>query len=238
MNIYSTMKCTAGLLLLVFIANAEPVPVRHVQGYLHGFVVLKDLDDRTQASGDLTQTPAGNRVTTILSLHFKDGSLYQETAVYSQRKIFQLLTYKHIQKGPSFKTQETISLDTSTGKVSIEYTDKDGTVKTIADTVSLPPDLANGLLPILLTNVDPKVETTLSMLVATPKPRVVKLKISAVEPESFSVGGVGAKATHKDRYWRRHRRGRQGGRQAAAADTFLDCRGQYTRFPEVRRAAV
>ena len=196
MNISSTVKCTTGFLLLISIANAEPVPVRRVQGDLHGFIVLKDLDDKILASGDLTQTPGGNRVTTILTLHFKDGSLYQETSVYSQRRTFQLLTYKQIQKGPSFKSRETIGLDTSSGKVSIQYTDKDGTAKTIADTLSLPPDLANGILPMLLTNVDPKVESTLSMLVSTPKPRVVKLKIAASEPDSFTVGGVGAKATH------------------------------------------
>ena len=47
-----------------------------------------------------------------------------------------------------------------------------------------------------MTQIDPKVETTLSMLVSTPKPRVVKLKIAASEPDSFTLGGAGAKATH------------------------------------------
>ena len=129
-SLCSVMICTAGFLLPVFAGNAEPVPVRHVQGYLHGFVVLKDLDDKVLASGDVTQTPGANRVTTILSLHFKDGSLYQETSVFSQRRVFQLLTYKQVQKGPSFKTQQTLNVDTSTGKVNIQYTDKDGAVKT------------------------------------------------------------------------------------------------------------
>jgi len=190
------LKYLAAFLLCASLANAQVVRVRHFQGYIHGFVVLKDLDDKILASGDLTQTPAGNRVTTQLNLHFKDGSLYQETSVFSQHRTFQLLTYKQVQKGPSFKTQETLSLDTSTGKVSIEYTDKDGKAKTIADKLSLPSDLANGIIPTLLPDVDPRVETTLSMLVSTPKPRVVKLKIVALEPASFSVGGLGAKATH------------------------------------------
>jgi hypothetical protein len=195
-SLCSVMICTAGFLFPVFTGNAEPVAVRHVQGYLHGFVVLKDLDDKILASGDVTQTPGANRVTTILSLHFKDGSLYQETSVFSQRRVFQLLTYKQIQKGPSFKTQQTLSLDTSTGKVSVQYTDKDGTVKTIDDKLALPADLANGILTTLLTDADPKVENTLSMLVATPKPRLVNLKISPSEQDSFTVGGAGAKATH------------------------------------------
>jgi hypothetical protein len=190
------MICAAGFLLPVFTANAEPVPVRHVQGYLHGFLVLKDLDDKVLASGDMTQTLGANRVTAILSLRFKDGSLYQETSVFSQRRVFQLLTYKQIQKGPSFKTQQTLSLDASTGKVNLQYTDKDGKVKTIDDKLALPADLANGILNTLLTESDPKVDNTLSMLVTTPKPRLVKLKISPSEQDSFTVGGASAKATH------------------------------------------
>ena len=198
MNNLSPLKFVAvvGFLSSAFPVNADPVPVRHVQGYIHGFVVLKDLDDKVLASGDVTRTPAGNRLTTILSLHFKDGSHYEETSVLSQRKTFQLLSYKQVQTGPSFRMPETLSFDTSTGNVNIQYTDKEGKVKTISDKLSLPPDLANGIISILLTDVDPKVETTLSMLVSTPKPRVVKLKISASGQDSFSVGGSGAKATH------------------------------------------
>jgi len=154
------------------------------------------MDDKVLASGDLTQSTSGNRLTSILTLHFKDGSLYQDTSVYSQHRTFQLLTDKQVQKGPSFRSPGTISLDTATGKVNIQYTDKDGSTKTIDETLKLPPDLANGILPTLLTQIDPKVETTLSMLVSTPKPRVVKLKIAASEPDSFTVGGISAKATH------------------------------------------
>jgi hypothetical protein len=190
------LRTLAGLLLFVSVVNAEPVLVRHVQGYVHGFIVLKDLDDKILATGDVTQTPAGGRVISVLTLHFKDGSLHQETTVFSQRRTFRLLSYKQVQKGPTFKVQTTFSFETSTGKVHIQYTDKDGQVKTITDKLSLPADLANGMVSTLLTDIDPAVETTLSMLVSTPKPRVVKLKIAASEQDSFSVGGVGGKATH------------------------------------------
>jgi hypothetical protein len=184
----------AGLLLCVAI-EADPMPVRHVQGYIHGFLVLKDMDDKVLASGDLVQLPAGNRVTDTLSLHFADGSLYEETSVFSQNRVYRLLSYKQVMKGPSFKTQETLSLDAG-GNVNIQYTDKDGKQKTVTDKLSLPTDLANGILPTLLTDADPKAETTLSMVVSTPKPRIVKLKVSASGQDSYSVGGSGAKATH------------------------------------------
>jgi hypothetical protein len=196
MNIRRPLKHLASFLLLVSVLNAEPVLVRHVQGYVHGFIVLKDLDDRILATGDVTQTPTGTRVTSVLTLRFRNGSLHQETAVFSQRRVFQLLSYKQVQKGPTFKSPTTFSFETSTGKVHVQYTDRDGQVKTIEDHLSLPADLANGMVSTLLTDIDPKVETTLSMLVSTPKPRVVKLKIAASEQDPFSVGGVAGKAMH------------------------------------------
>lgn len=179
-----------------FHLNADPVTVRHIQGYVHGFLVLKDTDEKILASGGLTQIPGGNHVTATLKLNFRDGSLYQETAVFSQRRIFQLLTYKQVMKGPAFKAPEVLTLNTSTGDVNVQYTDKDGKEKTISDKLSLPSDLANGILSMLLMDANPKVETTLSMLVSTPKPRIVKLKISASGEDSFSVDGFVGKAKH------------------------------------------
>jgi hypothetical protein len=198
MSTVSPLKYVGVVGFLIFSQNirADPVMVRHVQGSLHGFLVLKDLDDKILASGDMTQLVAGTRVSTVLSLHFKDGSLFEEQSIFSQRRTFQLLTYKQIQKGPAFKAPKTFSLDTSTGEVSIQFTDKDGEVKNITDKLTLPPDLANGILTTVLGDVDPRAETTLSMLVATPKPRLVKLKIPVAEQDSFSVGGSEAKANH------------------------------------------
>jgi hypothetical protein len=183
-------------LLFAISAFSDPVPVRQVQGFIHGYVILKDLSDKILASGDVTQLPAGNRVTTITSLRFKDGSLYEEHAVYSQRRVFQLLSYKQVQKGPAFKTPQTLSFDASTGNVNIAYLDKDGKEKRADKHLQLPTDLANGILSMLMSEIDPKAETMLSMLVSTPEPRVVKLKVSALGPETFSVGGSTATATH------------------------------------------
>jgi len=175
--------------------GGEPVTVHRIQGYVHGFVVLKDLNDKVLASGNLTQTPSGGRVSTKFVLNFKDGSLYEETAVYLQRHVFHLLSYRQVEKGPSFKTPETLSFDTSTGNVTVEYTDKEGKAKVAAEQLSLPDDLANGILSMLIANVDPAVETTLSMVVSTPKPRLVKLKISASGEDFYSVAGSRGKAT-------------------------------------------
>lgn len=185
-----------GLLSFTVSANAEPVAVRHVRGFSHGYLVLKDENDKILAAGDVTQHSAGNRVTAVLIIHFRDGSLFEETSVYSQRRIFQLLSYKRIQRGPAFKTPEEFSLDTSTGNVNVRYTDRGGKEKTIDDHLSLPDDLANGITTTLISEAGPKAETTLSMLVATPKPRLVKLKISPLGQDSFFIGGSAAIANH------------------------------------------
>jgi hypothetical protein len=181
---------------LADVLHADPVPVRFVQGIIHGYVVLKDLDDKILASGDVRQLPAASRVTMILILHFKDGSFYEETSVYSQQKAFHLLSYKRVMKGPAFKMPGTLLLNTSTGVVSVQYVDKDGKEKSTTDRLSLPSDLANGIISTLISNIDPKVEATLSLLTTTPKPRIVKLTIAASGEDSFFVGGVSSKAIH------------------------------------------
>lgn len=174
---------------------ADQIPVRHTEGRVHGFLVLRDVEDHLLASGGLTQLATGNRVTSELTFHFKDGSLQQETSEFSQRRVFQLLTYHLVQKGPTFKRPTDLTLDASTGQVTIRYTDDDGKEKTISERMNLPADLANGIVPTLLANIDPKTpKTTVSMLVSTPKPRVVKLEISPGGEDSFSVGGVARKA--------------------------------------------
>jgi hypothetical protein len=175
--------------------TADPVAVRHLEGRVHGFLVVRDMDNAIRASGNLVQLANGNRVTSELRLVFKDGSLHQETAVFTQHRVFQLIRYRLVQKGSAFKRPTDLALNTSTGEVAIRYTDEHGRVKTINERMDLPADLANGMVPTLLADVDPAApKTTLSMLVSTPKPRLVKLEISPQGEDLFSVAGSGGKA--------------------------------------------
>src|SRR5436190_74384 len=43
------------LLLLTSPLFAEPVPVRHTEGLVHGFLVLRTIDGKTVAEGDQTE---------------------------------------------------------------------------------------------------------------------------------------------------------------------------------------
>jgi hypothetical protein len=85
---------------------ADPIAVRYTEGLIHGFLVLRTPAGETLADGDLIQIAYGERVTTRLIFHFKDGSVRDETAVYSQHRNFRLLSAHLIQKGPAFPTSD------------------------------------------------------------------------------------------------------------------------------------
>jgi hypothetical protein len=174
-----------------------PVAVRHTEGLVHGFLVLRTLEGKILADGDLIQVARGDRVRSQLVFHFKDGSIRSETAVFSQRRSFRLLSDHVIQKGPAFKQATETSIDGSTGQITTRYTDDDGKEKVATDRLELPLDVANGLIFTLLKNIRPDARgTTLSMVAASPKPRLVKLVITPQGEDSFSTGGSSRKAIH------------------------------------------
>ena len=89
-----------------------------------------------------------------------------------------------------------VSIEGLTGQITVRCTDDDGKEKTESERLKLPPDIANGMTLTLLKNIRPNVpQTTVSMVAATPKPRLVKLLISPEGEDSFSVGGSSHKAT-------------------------------------------
>jgi hypothetical protein len=174
---------------------AEPVPVRHVEGLVHGFLLLRTLDGKTIAQGDLTEIANGEQVTAHLVFHFTDGSLHEETAVFSQSHIFHLLKDHLVQKGSTFKHPLDMSIDTEKREVTVRHTDIDGKEKTTTEQMDLPADLANGMTLTVVKNVLPtEPKTTVSMIAATPRPRLVHLVITPAGEESFSIGDSRRKA--------------------------------------------
>jgi hypothetical protein len=80
--------------------SASTVTVRYREGLVHGFLVLRSLDGKTLADGELIQLARGKRVTCRLVFRFRDGSLHDETAIYTQQSEFRLVSDHLIQKGP------------------------------------------------------------------------------------------------------------------------------------------
>src|SRR5580765_720178 len=167
---------------------ADPVEVRYPEGVERGFLTLRAFDGRILANGDLIQFAKGDRVTTRLAFHFRDGSLQDETTVYSERERFRLVSDHLIQRGPSFPYPLDVTIDAPGGRVTVRHGEK-GKEELIDERMALPPDLSNGLTLTLLKNIDSAASsTTLSMLVTTPKPRLVRLVVTRAGVEPFSVG--------------------------------------------------
>jgi hypothetical protein len=185
------------LCALQVVASAEPIPVRYIEGTEHGFLVLRTKEGRVLAVGDLFQLVRGDRVTSRLLFRFKDGSVDDETAVFSQRGHFQLITNRHIQKGPSFPHPMELSIDVRRNQVTVRSPGKDGKDELTTEHLDLPPDLSNGMVLSLMKNIRPNTpETKVSMVVAAPKPRLVKLAISPCGEAPFSLVGSPRKAMH------------------------------------------
>lgn len=196
------LRVWAPIALLVFAlgpgAAAERVPVRYPEGTSHGFLSLRSQDGQVLAVGDLIQTVRGSRVTAHMVFHFKDGSLDDETSVFSQHGTFELISDHHIQKGPFFEHPIDMTVDARKGLVTLRTTGKDGKDEVTTDHMKLQPDVVSGLMitPIAKNLAGTTAETDASMVVATPKPRLVKLEFSPQGEDSFSLAGIARKALH------------------------------------------
>ncbi len=174
----------------------SPVAVRHTEGIVHGFLVLRTLDGAPIADGDLSQVASGDQVTSHLVFRFKDGSLHDETAVYSQHGEFRLVSDHLIQKGPTFPRPLEMTLS-GRGDITVHYQDDHGESRVESSHLTLPTDLANGMVMVLLKNAPAGGPPgTWSFVAATPKPRLVTLVATSVGSEPFMTGGGSRLATH------------------------------------------
>lgn len=180
------------LILLGGNLHADPIKVRHRQGSAHGFVVLKTMEGKRLATGDMTQTVHGDRVTSRLIFHFRDGSVDDDRTVFSQRGVFRLISDHHIQRGPSFPKPMDVLINAVTGQITSRS--KDGKVR--QDHLDLPPDVSNGLPPNLLMNILPSIpETKLSFVAPTEKPRLIHVSIKPAGEVPFTIGDAKRTAT-------------------------------------------
>jgi hypothetical protein len=185
------------LLILPSTCSATLVPVKHKEGTSHGFLVLRSQDGKVLASGEMIQTIEGDRVTSELIFHFRDGSIHDEVTVFSQSSDFRLISDHLRQQGPSFPKPIDVTMDATSGNLQISSDKDPKQQQNEQQHFEIPDDAANGLIPVLLKNISPsEAETTVSMVTTSSKPRVVKLKIHPAGEQSFSAGGQRFKAIH------------------------------------------
>ena len=172
-------------------AYAGPVAVRYPEGVTRAFPSLRSTDNEKIAQGDLTQVVRGDRVESRLVFRFKDGSLYDETAIFSQRDTFTLLAYHIVQRGPSFPETLDATMDRETGRYLVRYrADDDSPEEILQGKIDIPEDAYNGMLCMITKNLVPRKAETVSIVAFTPKPRVVTLQLLPLATERGPAGEV------------------------------------------------
>ncbi len=196
-------RATAGLLVLMTALvwqrplAAAPVPVRFAEGSLHGFLVLSTPKDVLIASGDLLQVGRDGEVKSRLVFHFKDGSVFDETVVFTQRNVFTMQSYHLVQRGPVFPEDSEISLERASGKYRVKTrARKDGREKARDGTLDLPPDVYNGMVLTVVKNLSGGARETVHMVAFTPAPKLIKLELAPAGEQKIVVGGTEKTATH------------------------------------------
>jgi hypothetical protein len=178
---------------------AQPITVRVPDGGVRGFLVLRSVDDdRPLAHGELQSIPRGNRMESRLTWRFRDGSFQDETTTYVERPALKLLSYKQIQRGPSFPEDVEASFSREPGRWEIRRREKGkdkDEPETLSGTIELPADVYNGLTLTVLRNLPRGASANGQMLAFTPKPRFVKVAMRPVAEDPIILGEARRTAT-------------------------------------------
>ena len=194
-----------GLLLLVTALlawprplAAAPIPVRFPEGVTHGFLVLGTVDGAFIASGDLLQSGRDGKVESRMAFRFKDGSVFDETAVFTQERVFALQSYHLVQRGPAFPEDTEISLQRASGKYRVKTkARKDGKEEVLEGKLDdLPSDVYNGMVLTVAKNLRKGDSETVHIVAFTPKPVLIKLKLAPAGEHKVLVGELAKSATH------------------------------------------
>jgi hypothetical protein len=175
--------------LFVATTQAEPIAVRYQEGVVRAFPVLRSVTSEQLAQGDFIQVARGDQVIARLIFRFADGSLHDETAVFSQRNVFTLLSYRIVQRGPAFPETLEASIDRETRAYEVRYrADVESHEEHLSGTFALPDDAYNGMLSLMVKNMTPDTGQTVTIVAFTPKPRVVQLQLLPLAKEHAQVG--------------------------------------------------
>lgn len=133
-----------------------------------------------------------------LVFRVRDGSLYDETVVFSQSRVFTLLSYRLQQHGPSFPEEMEISVERERdhGRYQVTSGRAGGEAETATGEIELPPDVYNDTFIMILRNLAKGVTETVPVLAFTPKPTLVQIELTPQATETVLAGERRVPATH------------------------------------------
>ena len=193
-------RCLAVIILIAVLtyspADASSIPVRFPEGIAHGFLLVRSLAGEIIGHGEMTQVvKEGDLVESHLVFNFKDGSLHDEKVTFSQQRVFTMIRYHLVQRGPSFPDQLDVSIDRSTAEYKVRSkTGEDGKEEVLTGAFTLPKDVYNGIFVTMLLNLPKGASETVSFLAFTPKPEIVKLELNLMGEHTVHIGDLSRKA--------------------------------------------
>jgi len=176
---------------------ADAVAVRFAEGITHGFLALRTPDGALIASGDLAQIARRSAVESRTVFRFRDGSLWDETVVFTQERVFTLQSYRLRQTGAVFPEDSEVSLERESSKYRVKTTARNGTKEAVLDgAFTLPPDTYNGMVVTIAKNLPRGGRATVHLLVFTPTARLIQLEIAPAGEHKVLIGSLVKSATH------------------------------------------
>ena len=191
-----TLPCT--MILVAFLAApaaSAPIAVRLPEGPAHGFLTLSEEGTAAPiAYGELLQWLDGRNVASELVFRFRDGSLYDQTIMFSQRPSFRVLRFRLVQQGPRFPEQADSRFD---GSGAWEATvRKEGSEDQHASgRTTIPADVVNGLTTVIPKNLAPHGVAHAHMLNFRPKPVLLDVEFRPDGTDRYRIGRQEGTAT-------------------------------------------
>jgi hypothetical protein len=190
-----TVAVLATLVLWLPPAAAEPVPVRFVEGVSHGFLTLRTVDAAQIASGDLLQFARRGEIESRMVFRFRDGSVLDETVVFTQQRVFLMKSYRLSQRGPVFAEDTEITLERASGKYRVTTTARDGRETVLDGTLEMPADTYNGMVLTVAKNLAKGARETIHVVAFTPAARLVPVELAPAGEQKILVGELTKTAT-------------------------------------------
>jgi len=177
-------------------AAAEPVAVRFAEGVTHGFLALRTADGALLASGALLQWVRRGEVESRMLFRFKDGSVLDETVVFTQERVFAMRSYRLLQSGPAYTEDTEISLERVSGKYRVKTTPrKDAPEELLEGTLALPADTYNGMVITIAKNLPKGAGETIHFVAFTPTARLIQLELAPAGAQKLMLGELTRSAT-------------------------------------------
>ena len=176
---------------------AAPIPVRFAEGVAHGFMVLRDLDGKVLAQGEMLQVPRNGEIDKRMVFRFKDGSVFDERVTYTERGVYALKSYSLSKTGPAFEADTEISMTTATGAYRVTTKDrKGGGLKLLEGKVELPADVYNGMLLTVAKDLRKGAREIIHYVAFTPEPKLIEIDLAPAGEQKIMVGELTKTAVH------------------------------------------